>query len=790
MRSFLILVGCSAIGAALAQPAPKLNSLSREWLQRGATNEITINGENLGAAKRVILGGAPGVKAEVIQPPSTQVSVESSGGGVSSVAQSETKKLKVRLQIDASASLVDREVRVVTAYGVSNPLPLRLSALPEADAGDNQSREKTQAIALPVVVSGTISGAAQSHFYKFAANKGEKVILNVDAHRLGSKLDSSLAVLDKDGKELARSEDAVGLDSVLEFDPPGNGEYIAELRDFSYQGSGEHKYRLAVGVMPYIRSVFPFGGQRGKTVQVQLKGVSLGGTSEILLSLAPDAETGRQEIRASTALGLSNPFPFDVSDLPAVAEAEPNSALDQADTVSLPVAVDGRINKSGDYDALKFQVGKDQRVSFEIQAFRHGSPLDAVLILTDRAGNVLQRNDDAVGSDAKLDYTFKEAGEYIIIVEDLLNRGGDEYGYRLSASIPKPDFSITLVQDAVRLRRGGRVPIRCEVNRMNGFNRPVRIYCEGLPGGVYAEPLVLAPEDGSGFLVLNATREVEMESFPLVVKGAAGQESREAAVLTGKPQNAAFLTLLEEAPFSIASATLMSAIEQSERGTIGVLVERRDGFNGQIQITPEGFSKGRDPITRSFEFQPLTLKAGETRGEISLKAKTDSEVAVGHIVLRGEANVNGSAVSVFSALVPVGTLQIPYVLSTSLKRLVVTALPSSSASAASEAVFVVKVERRMGFSGEVELKIDGLPDGVSASVPKIPAATNEATVKLQASDKAPAGKDVQLTIRGVGLHKDRNYRFAAPPVTLAINAPEAEEKKEPKLANTAPTTTP
>src|SRR5687768_14440182 len=122
VKSFLVLVGCSAIGATLAQPAPRLTSLSREWLQRGATAEITINGENLGAAKRVILSGAPGVKAEVIQPPSTQVSVESSGEGISSIAQTDTKKLKVRLQIDASAGLVDREVRVVTAHGVSNPL--------------------------------------------------------------------------------------------------------------------------------------------------------------------------------------------------------------------------------------------------------------------------------------------------------------------------------------------------------------------------------------------------------------------------------------------------------------------------------------------------------------------------------------------------------------------------------------------------------------------------------------------------------------------------------------------
>jgi hypothetical protein len=790
-KSLLVVLAAGPVLAVLAQPAPKINSLSREWLQRDTTAEITVNGENLAAAKRLIVSGAPGVKAEIIQPPGTQITVESSGQGITSAMPTGVKALKVRVEVDRAALLVDREVRVVTAHGVSNPLPLRLSALPEVDAADNETREKAQAIASPVILSGTIKAAAQSHFYKFAAKKGEKVVLNVDAHRLGSKLDSSLAVLDGSGKELARNEDAVGLDSVLEFEPPQDGEYVAELRDFSYQGSGEHKYRLTAGVLPQVRSVFPFGGQRGKTVELQLTGANLGGTSELVLNLAPDADTGRQEIRAATALGLSNPFPFEVTDLPTFREAEPNSALDQADAISLPLAIDGRINKAGDYDAFKFEAAKDQRIAFEIQAFRYGSPLDAVLTLTDRTGKVLQRNDDAAGSDARLEYTFKEAGEHVVIVEDLLNRGGAEYGYRLTASIPKPDFAVTILPDTPRLRRGGRVPMRVEVNRMNGFDEPVRIFCENLPAGVYAEPVTVPPSSSSAFLVLSATAVAELDSHPLVVKASAGALHRTAAGLSAdKPVKTSFLTILEPAPFSISAATLMANIEQSQSGTIQVLVERLSGFSGEIKIAPEGFSTGREPITRSFEFQSLTLKGNESRGTVSLKAKPDSEVAVGQIVLRGEAEVNGHPVAAFSPLVPVGTLQIPFVLSNTLKRLVVTALPSGSASAASEAVFTVKVDRRMGFTGEIELAMEGLPEGVTASIPKIAEKENEAPVKLQATEKAPTGKEVQLTVRGVGLHKDRHYRFAAPPVTLVINAPEEEEKKEPKLANTTATTSP
>ena len=41
------------------------------------------------------------------------------------------------------------------------------------------------------------------------------------------------------GKELARNEDHNGLDSLLTFEVPEDGDYILQLRDFRYQGGGK-----------------------------------------------------------------------------------------------------------------------------------------------------------------------------------------------------------------------------------------------------------------------------------------------------------------------------------------------------------------------------------------------------------------------------------------------------------------------------------------------------------------------------------------------------------------------
>src|SRR5437868_5483430 len=77
------------------------------------------------------------------------------------------------------------------------------------------------------------------------------------------------------------------------------GDYFLQIRDFRFQGSGAHKYRINAGALPYLESIFPFGGQRGKQVEVALSGRNLEGTSKMTFAIAPTSPLGRQEIRAN-----------------------------------------------------------------------------------------------------------------------------------------------------------------------------------------------------------------------------------------------------------------------------------------------------------------------------------------------------------------------------------------------------------------------------------------------------------------------------------------------------------
>src|SRR5204862_613718 len=112
----------------------------------------------------------------------------------------------------------------------------------------------------------------------------------------------------------------------------------------------------------------------------------------------------------------------------------------------------------------------------------------------------------------------------------------------------------------------------------------------------------------------------------------------------------------------------------------------------------------------------------------------------------------------------------PFIVSSTLTRLSVTALPTNAQSAASEAATAIKLERRAGFTNEVMLSLEGLPNGIISTLDEISPTGTESTLKLLATEKAPAGTN-SLTVVATGLHNDRNYKHRSGAIALIISAP-------------------
>ena len=124
---------------------------------------------------------------------------------------------------------------------------------------------------------------------------------------------------------------------------------------------------------------------------------------------------------------------------------------------------------------------------------------------------------------------------------------------------------------------------------------------------------------------------------------------------------------------------------------------------------------------------------------------------------------------------PVAVTQYPLILSSTLPRLSLAVLPPGSTSAAGEAETKIRVERRTGFGGDVELSIEGLPEGVKSELPKIPAGVGEVTLKLFATDKAKLGTNFNFTVVGTAVFNDRNYKTRTGQIALGIAVPEGTE---------------
>lgn len=122
------------------------------------------------------------------------------------------------------------------------PLLLRVGGPPNrTPAVDAQGRNFVE---FPGSVHGVVAQPGQKVAFHWHAKKGVEIEFRAMARALRSPLDPVLSVRDAEGRQLADNDDTTGLDSVLRFNPPADGDYRIEVRDLLRGGSANHFFRL------------------------------------------------------------------------------------------------------------------------------------------------------------------------------------------------------------------------------------------------------------------------------------------------------------------------------------------------------------------------------------------------------------------------------------------------------------------------------------------------------------------------------------------------------------------
>lgn len=461
-----------------------------------------------------------------------------------------------------------REIRLLTFQGVSDPLVFKVGQLPEVTRKPmiidryqilgkehlaqrkRPDEEIEQRITLPCTVNGQVA-SGEVNAYRFAARKGQRLVIVTEARQLNPYFGDAvpgwfqpvLTLYDAHGKELAYNDDfRFKPDPVIFFEVPQDGEYVFAITDALYRGREDFVYRATIGELPFVTSIFPLGGREGALPKIQMTGWNL--ESALLAPPAPDAKPGTYTLAARDKAGfVSNRVSFAVDTLAECFDEEPNNDPSHAQKVTLPVIVNGRIDREDDWDVFQFTGKAGDTVVAEVQARRLDSPLDSLLKIADMQGNLLALNDDCkdLGSglnthhaDSYVMVRLLTDGTYFVHLGDTTAHGGLEYSYRLRISLRRPDFALRVVPSSESISSKGPAAVAVHVLRKDGFDGPIKIALKDPPAGFSSDPCTSSPPKDPGTpevarLAVTSSLKETPDPVSLVIEGRAMIEGREIA---------------------------------------------------------------------------------------------------------------------------------------------------------------------------------------------------------------------------------------------------------------------
>jgi hypothetical protein len=739
-RCCLLGLAWSALAAsAVAQPPPTLPNPRLYYMfpaggQVGTTFELTITGDDLDDASQLVFGHA-GITAKL--------SIGEPGLGQTG-PQPLYGTFKVTIAPDVLPGVY--ELRALGKFGLSNPRAFVAGSLPEIrETEPNNLPQQANPVALGTTINGTCEGPGLDYF-KFKAKKGQRVLIDCLAFRIDSRLDGTLVLYDSTGRELERNHNTNRRDPLIDFTVPADGDYLVSLHDHMYgyyAFPGECFYRLSISTAPYIDFIFPptdlpgskreyavYGRNlpRGKAAP----GVELGGKQLEMLPVTiplpgePFHDLVREgglhvepsesfvdgiSYRLKTTAGISNAALLTKASAPIVIESAPTTAAN-ARLLTPPCEYVGQFYPRGRRGWVTFHAKKGEVWWIEVISQRLGLPTDPRLLLQ-------QIKRDEKGDEKVVD---------LECVDDTLANSDRVHWSYLDSVL----YSMATHDPSHRF---------------------------------------VAPEDGTYRVMVQDLARPGQD----VLHAAKGDPRRVYRLAIRRPIPDFRLVAVPRPPTNLpaeiaAQATIWSPVlRPGGSELIEVFAERRDGFDGEIEITVDNLPPG---VTAA----PVVIGPGLTSATLVLKAVDNAAPGMSSVNIQGKARIGRDEIvrrARYGAMI--WAIQLTGVTchrSRLTDRLYVSVMASEPAPFAlhvdsalrmqapltGTVKFPVKVVRRGSFKGAVELFVYGLPPttfGPLHAQPKyhqpitVPADKNSIDFTITVPACVPAGS-YSFFVSGVG----------------------------------------
>jgi hypothetical protein len=750
-RRSLVAVALLLSGALPSSAAPPvLSTIKPRGAERGKPVELIVSGANLTPQTRLIL---PFKATQKLLPD----------------AKANPGQVRFQLTVERLVPVGLYAMRVATNDGVSPLLLFGVDAFPNiAEVEDNSTFDRAQKVSTPVVITGQCAGGDVDYF-QFTAKKGQRLVIETECARLGSGVMPQLRVTDSHKRFLAADDtQAVSGDCRVLFTAPADGDYVVEFSDSRYRGGNPPDYRLKIADYDVVGEVFPLGGRRGETVTFTLRGGTLPGEVHIERALGEAPGLRLAASHGTMPLGLESvvkpgvlPPQLAVGDLPERLWTKTGSKDPKALDVMPPLTINSRLEHKGDIDRFQFSVQPGQRFHIAVQAETLGSFLDGVLRITDQAGKQLALVDDvdipAAGpaqparrtADPSVEVTVAD-GTSLLMVElrDQRYRGGVNFGYRLTIEPATADFRVRQPVAELNVPRGGSAALIVPVIR-RGYAGPIQLLIANPPPGLSVQGGHVPANGTAGILTVSAATEAPRadDPVPLRIEGRATIEGREIRrqaeeqfALNPDARLAAPIVTLSDLvvgrtaadPFTVQGPPAIEAI-QGYPVTLPVTVVRaKDQAAAAVEVTavaPVTAAPGQPARAGFFTIKPATAAAGTGGASITITAEPAAPEGLLDIFVQGKAKVSGADKTVTGPAIAVKVLR-PFIVELLTQKL--TASPGQTVTLKG------RLQRQPVFKAAVQIKLEGLPAGVTLAAPPPPVAAgaNDFQIDLKVDPKA------------------------------------------------------
>ncbi len=466
---------------------------------------------------------------------------------------------------------------------------------------------------------------------------------------------------------------------------------------------------------------------------------------QIRFHVAEDALPGVRDFRVLTPRGVSTLGQLVVVHDPVIAEADKNDTPAQAAKLTLPATVCGVIERAEDVDFYRFHVDAGAALNFHVRSMRLQDKIhdlqehaDPIIALRNTSGTTLATSDNVFAGDPFLSHTFEQAGDYFLEIRDVRFHGNRYWTYAVEVH--------------------GR-PFVSHVHPLGvplGQETELELVGSLLPE---AHARVVVPSNAkAGPEEIRLPGEVAINPVPVVLT------NLPAIVETAEPNNSV------ETAQSVSVPSGISGRIESPADSDYYAFQAKKGERFSFEVIAKRQQSSLDSLIRILDAKGKPLVENDDL-RLDKRSSSDSWIEFwqapsdGTYCLEiGDLHLRGGAEFVYFIKATRSEPYFELYLDTDKTQLT----PGTSG------VLFVNAVRKNGFTGEIALQIEGLPQSVKATCGRILAGERDGCIILEAADDV-SNVAANITVQGTATHAVGNEK----PMELAAVATPYQEIYQP-----------